>query len=129
MSCRRQRHDCPAERLAALAIVAVVSVCAGAAVGVDVQPAVEVRAEDGEQRLVQVAVGGRTDRHPQIDPHAVRHAVAVVVHVPLAGPPRNAVPKGIEIGIAAGEIGMVEIRLCCDKAIKLTNGPRHDLPQ
>ena len=42
------------------------------AVGVEVQPAVEVDAEDGEQRLIEPAVGRRADRHPQIDPHAVR---------------------------------------------------------
>ena len=53
------------------------------AVGVEIQPAVHIHAEDGEQRLVKRAVLAAR-RHPQIDPDAVRHAVAVVVDVPGA---------------------------------------------
>ena len=51
--------------------------------GVEVQPAVEIDYEEGIKRLVEPAVGSRADRHAQIDPHAVGHAVAVVVYVPL----------------------------------------------
>ena len=77
-------------------------------VRVEVQAAVHVQAQDRKQRLVGPAVERVAHRHPQIDPHAVRHPVAVVVDVPLALTGRDPVPGGIEVRIAAGEVGVIE---------------------
>ena len=53
-----------------------------ATVGIEVQAAVQVEAQDRKQRLISLAVGCVAHGHPQIDPHAVRNPVAVVVDVP-----------------------------------------------
>ena len=57
-----------------------------AAMCIEIQPAVEVLAEDGEQRFVEPPVGRAADRVAQVDPNAVAHTVAVVVNVPRAAP-------------------------------------------
>ena len=51
-------------------------------VRIDVQPAVEVDDQEGVQRFVEGAVFGLGDGVAEVDPHAVRHAVVVVVDVP-----------------------------------------------
>ena len=72
------------------------------AVGIQVDPAVQVLAEDGEQRLVAAPVRSGLDRRAQVDPDAIWDRVAVVVDIP-------GTIDGIKGGggVAARKVGMV----------------------
>ena len=82
------------------------------AMRVEVDAAIHIQAEDGEQGLVLGSVRRSLHRRPQVDPNAVGLAVVIVVDVP--GPDHR-----IEVGVArpgGHVIGWV--------------GPQHDpLPQ
>ena len=57
----------------------------GIAVGIQIETAVQVEAEEGEQRFVKPSVPGTSRRIAQVNPDAVEDAVTIVVDVPWAG--------------------------------------------